>query len=179
MRELLGKLVAVAKRGELCEQELAIKRVQRLCEELHLNFDEVMSDRKIEEFVFPYRRGQRNIVAQIIERYAKLNNDDPVWINRYRKVLICKTTKENYVETVNAMAVLLPAYKQEIKNQRKTIETAFVVKHDLYYMKRDDEEEKEEAKPLTPEQEQRLWAARQMAGNMKDVDIRKAIESPK
>lgn len=127
----LGKIVALAKRGVGGEKTSAIKMVKALCKKHGLDYDEIMSEGEaVKEWRIPYRSlEEERIMAQIIYHFTGC---DQVKYAPFLKVLIFETTQARYIETLNALDVLLRAFRKEKKRMKDVIYFGFVTKHNLW-----------------------------------------------
>lgn len=179
-KERLGKIVALAKNGIGGEKTAAMKVLKSLCKKYDLVLDDVLNDIGIEEFSFEIKKGQRKLAIQVIARYAYTQKGDSVGFTRSGTRVFFKTTKEKYIETVNAFAVLSRLYRTEQKEFRETFFDGFLYKHNLFYqMTREEEIEHFKNQNLTPEEEKRLRLATSLALGMKDAKLHKALKSGK
>lgn len=138
-KEYLGKVVRLAKEGIDGEKENAIRIVKKLCAKHDLNFEDVMNDTGIEEFYIDFKRGETQLVVQIIGRYAKAHRNDEILPSNGGQRLYFKCTKERYIETINAYSVLAHKFKEEKGILVESFEHAFFKKHQLYYQPKPEE----------------------------------------
>lgn len=133
-RERLGKIVAIARRGAPGEKENAIAIVKKICAAHKLDFDTVMgSDEVLSEYVLSYKtKEQARVLAQVIARFAYDGIAGQLYGNEMRKVFIVNTTKERYIETLNAWEVLWDLYAKESKKMKEIYFHGFLEKHNLY-----------------------------------------------
>lgn len=185
-KELLGKIVALAKNGVAGEKENAIRIVKKLCSQHNLNFDDVMNDTNIEKHILEIKKGDLQLAVQIIARYAKMSLDGDVRNSYDGRSVMFETTKEKYIETVNAYSILSHKYKEEKKILIKSFEDAFFSKHDLFYKPTQEErerilkkrlaEEKKKTKAQREKEEKERRTAIAIMSNLDDVHIRKQLK---
>lgn len=185
-KELLGKIVALAKNGVAGEKENAIRIVKKLCSQHNLNFDDVMNDTNIEKCVLEIKRGDAQLGVQIIARYGHTKLGDQVKERYDGKALLFETTKEKYIEVVNAYSILSHKYREEKKILTESFESAFFSKHNLYYqptpeerkkmMEKIAEEENKKTKAQKEKEEKERRMARAVMSNLDDVHIRKQLK---
>lgn len=183
--ELLGKIVALAKRGVGGEKATAIKMVKSLCKKHGLDFDEVMQGGDaVKEYWIDHQKGEQKVLAQVICRYAHRSIDDGIQQSIGHTRLYFKTTQEKYIETLNAWEVLQKLYHKERKLMARAFFNAFLSKHDLFYQPTPEEHQKQlrrikkqqEKKTEDEEKAERMGAA--MAWHLDDADIMKRLEKP-
>lgn len=173
-KERLGKLIALAKRGEGGEKDTALRMVRALCKKLDLNFDDVMAEEESKrEFYLEFARKDFRLAQQIVVRYAFDGDGTADFApSRSHTRLYFTTTLERYIETAHALEVLTKQYRKEQKRMRDALWHAFLSKHDLYATKtvRGD-------KP--PELSDDEMRARRMGGaladSLEDAHIRKTL----
>lgn len=183
-KERLGKIVRLAKNGEGGEKENALRLVKKICEENGLDFNAVMSDDEEEkERVIPYRNEtEKSLICQIIGRYGSRSIDHQVWTTNVTKTVHFKATKEMFVETLNAVSVLLPLYKKELAKLQQAMFMGFLDKHDLYYKPRLDEMEaymnrvNKQRSEATDADKKSARLGAKLAEDMETAHIRKQIE---
>lgn len=176
--EKLGKIVELAKHGMGGEKDNAIRIVKRICKEHDLDFDDVMSQSEVQEFRLDIGTFEQRVAVQIILRYGAYKTEPKISPSVSGKHLYWKTTKERYVETLNAFAVLSSAYKKEKKRMADIIFHGFLSKHSLYY-KPTPEEAKDyyKANKELSEEEKKVRAMGDAISNgMDDVTIQKLLE---
>lgn len=180
-KDRLGALVSMARKGTGNEQQIAIRKVKALCKKHELDFDEVMGQgEQVYEYSIKYRsKGEEDVLSQTAWRYAVIKESDGIYKNKYRKVIIFRTTKSRYVETLNAWEVLKRAYSKEKKRSEEALLYGFIEKHGLYYNPTLEEARKREDHVETQEEMTARLMGSRMAGYMDDVDILKRISSPK
>ena len=185
-KEKLGKIVALAKHGIGGEKENAIRIVKRLCSQHDLNFDDVMNDTNIEKHILEIKKGDIQLAIQIIARYAKMSMGGDVMVSRDGRSILFETTKEKYIETVNAYSILSHKYREEKKILVASFESAFFSKHNLFYQPTDKEraeilekrlmEEKKKTKAQREREEKERRTAIAIMANLDDVQIRKQLK---
>ena len=180
--ERLGKIVALAKRGEGGEKTNAIRILKQLCEKHSLDFDELMSGgERVEEFEIEYKTlVEKEMLIQVVCRYAHRSMDDQIWTRRSvrRKGsgwTVFNTTKEQHIETLNAWDVLRPLYKKERKRLQKAILYAFLEKHNLYYQPASDELSKLRSQNEQDPDEDARRAGQSLEHLMEDAEITKRL----
>ena len=184
-RERLGKIVEMAKRGVGGEKTTALKMVRNLCKKYKLDFDEVMSGIKVSEYRIAIKtEEEKELLIQVIARYAHLTMDDEIHGNAYYKYLSFKTTPEKYIETAHAWDVLRPLYFKEKKRIMRAALYAFLGKHNLYYQRTPEEWKKSKRRKPKPEKEDKdEEAAREMgakiARDLTDADLTKRLGTGK
>lgn len=180
-KERLGKIVALAKNGIGGEKTAAMKVLKQLCKKYELHLDDVLNDIGLEDFHFDIKKWQAQLAVQIIARYAYTKKGEPVGFNRFRTRVFFKTTKEKYIETVNAFSILSRLYQTEQKEFKATFFDGFLYKHNLFYQMTPEEEKEhfEKQNPLTPEEREKLRLAEALAMGMKDAKLHKALKSGK
>lgn len=180
-QERLGKIVALAKDGVGGEKATAIKMVKNLCKKHGLDFEAVMNDENVSEYEIEVSNAvDRDILRYVIYKYALLNmNDGPTgW-----RTIQFKTTKERYIEVLNAYPIYRRLFKQEKKKVIASLAQAFRIKHQLFYeptpeeYKKIEKMRKEDGEP-TPEELEEQRMALAMAGQMKDANIHKSLPKP-
>lgn len=173
----LLKIIALAKHGIGGEKETAIALVKKICQREGLTFEEVMSDRdESREFdvVLKWRNKiERQIIINILYKFALSpeHKDFRMW--EYDKSVRYTTTPAKHLETVNAAAVYLKAYRKERKKIEEDLMSAFLDKHHIYPdwetgNHKDDDDEPD----IDLERAMRIAA---MTRGMDDVNIRKSI----
>lgn len=175
-RERLGKLVALAKRGEGGEKTTALRMVANLCVKLELNFEDVMREEESRaEYHIDCSAADYRLLLHIVIAYAYDGDgtgDFGMGHAGRRRRIFFTTTKAQYVETVHAWTVLSRQYRKEKKRMRDALWHAFLTKHDLYAKKT----VKDDKPPELTEEELR---ARRMGGalanGLEDADIRKTL----
>lgn len=170
-QERLGKIVKLAKGGVGGERANAIKLLKSICEKHNLDFNEVMQDSPIvREYAIPYKKEMyAKLVAQIVYKYCEVHE---VGVGKYRKIIYVKTTQEKYIETLNAVDVLVRLYEKERKKLKDVIFFGFLDKHNLYSKPDPDAEYPESTKE---EREARMAGSR-MAGFMEDAQLLKRLK---
>lgn len=183
-KERLGKLVSMAKGGYGPEKETAIAMVKRLCEKHDLVFSEVMEDQHIETFVIECRKDQFDILLYCVARYGLPSCDKYPWpLNRRHTGICFDSTKEMYIETLNAFSVLSRLFKKEKEKTNAALLLAFRSKHKLYYTPKNDEDErlfnekvnKSKKKKTAKELETERLAAN-MVDSLERADIHKQLK---
>lgn len=175
----LLKIVALAKAGVDGEKTAAIALVRRICAREGLSFEEVMSDRdENREFdvVLKWRnKTEKQIVINIIYKFALTpeHRDFRMW--NYDKSVRYTTTPAKHLETVNAAAVYLKAYRKERKKIEEDLMSAFLDKHHIYpdWDTKDPDDNEHDQPDIDVERAMRIAA---MTKGMDDVEIRRQIE---
>lgn len=173
--EKLGKIVQLAKHGQDGEKEVAIRLVQKLCKQWDLDFESVMTDIQIEEFVIECKRGEYKLLSHVLGRYYLTSMEDTWMTNPGKTRAKIKTTKERYIEILNAFEILRRLYKKEQAKMREATQYAFLMKHQLFYTP--TQEEMAKRKPEEPKLEdlQKALLARKLTGDMEDANILKTL----
>lgn len=184
-KEYLGKIVALAKGGVGGEKKNAIALVKKLCALHNLEFKDVMNDTGIEEFYLDCKKNERQLVIQIICRYAHTKLDDKIGGSYGGTRFYFNTTKEKYIETLNAYSVLSNKLKEEKKIVLASIEDAFFSKHNLFYQPTDKEwkkiererakKEKEKTDKEKAEEEKKRKMAQAVMRGLDDVSLYKQL----
>lgn len=176
----LLKIVALAKAGVGGEKDTAIALVKKICEREGLDFDEVMSDRdesrEFDAFLHWRNKTERQIIVNIIFKFALTPEHKSFRMYDFDKSARYTTTPAKHLETINAAAIYLKAYRKERKKIEEDLMSAFLDKHDIYptwNTKSDDDEEKEPEKVDI----QRAMRIAAMSEGMDDVEIHKQIDS--
>ena len=177
--ERLGKLVAMAKRGEDGERDTAIRFVKSICQKHNLDFDEVMGGgEKIKTFHLQYRNiTEAQLLRQVIFKYAYDGETKPLWTSRVRGNMLFDTTNERYIETSFAWDLLVSAYRKEKKRAEKAVFFGFLSKHDLYSEMTDEDRKKPQK--LSEEELELRHTGERLAQGMKEVKIRKVLTDGK
>jgi len=171
---LVGKIVAIAKRGFDGEKENAINILKKLCFKHHLNFDELMQDtEKVQEYDVSYKSDEMTIVAHIIMRYGTTAENQDLFINRKYKKIYFTATVERYIETMNAIDTLTKLYRKEKKRISDSMLTAFAYKHRLF---RDYEYQGE---TRTKKSDDDRGAVMAIMSTLEDVEIQKRLSGKK
>lgn len=177
--DLIGALVLKAKNGESGEKENALRTLKKLCAKYDMDFDSVMNDGDlIQEYRMMIKPGEVKVARQIIARYGLIEKHPDVYALKHGgptgKIVgfSFTTSKEKYIETINAYEVLMPQFKKEKKKMQESLFMGFVYKHNLYPQFRigDGENSDEDF-------EAHLRGMR-MARDMDDVDIQKRLSGP-
>lgn len=178
--EKLGKIVQMAKNGIGGEKENAIRIVKAMCIKYHLEYDDLMSDQeKIYEYTLYFKtKEEEKLACQIIIKFAYEGKKGSISGNSMRKVLFFNTTKELYLETMNAWAVLSRLLQQEKRKVAKGVYFGFLEKHDLYYNPTDEERKKKSKDPSKSEMEARRMGSA-LSEHMDDAEIHKTLSSGK
>jgi hypothetical protein len=128
----------------------------------------------------PYKtKEELSILVQIFARYGQTKADYGSKYNQYRKLMIVETTKEKYIELLNAISVLIPLYKKEKKIMQDAIKFAFLDKHFLYYTPSKEEEKtywKKKQDKETKEEKRAREAGHDLANHMNEAHIRKQLK---
>lgn len=169
----LLKVVALAKDGVGGEKETAIRIVKRLCNELGLDYDDVMNAQATQEYTFYYERNnERSIVSQILYKFATVPEHPGIRINKYYKKFFVRTTAAKYIEASQAVAVYIAAYRKERRRIITDLPDAFIYKHNIFG---GFDEQDDERKAPTEAQLERERRAAQLGQTMDDVTLTKAI----
>ncbi len=168
--ELLGKIVRLAKNGVGGEKANAVRLLKTLCKKYKLDFAEVMEQGEaVREYAIPYKKEMYvRLVSQIIYKYCDV---DDVMYNSYRKMVFVNTTQEKYIETLNAIDVLVKLYEKERKKLKDIIFYGFLDKHRLYS---NPKEGRKHSEPTKEELEVRR-AGSSIADSMEDAHIQKRL----
>lgn len=180
-KDLLGKIVALAKGGVGGEKQNAIRLVKKLCVKHNLKYEDVMNDSGVAEFHLDFKRGEKQLAIQVICRYARMKLDEDLWSSRDGLRMYFKTTTEKYVETVNAYEILSRKYKEEKQIVIDSLEDAFFSKHNLFYQpteaerkkmeRRERDKEKKKTEKEKAEEEKKIKVARALMGGLDDVHL--------
>lgn len=171
----LLKVVALAKDGVGGEKTNALKIVKRLCAELGLNVDDVLNATDYREYEIKYERNNElSIIAQICYKFATTPEHPGVRFNKHYKEVYVTTTPAKYIETTQAIAVYIAAYRKDRRRIISDLPTAFIHKHYLFGGHSDPDQE--DRQPTKAELEQARRAAA-LGENLDDVTLTKAIES--
>jgi hypothetical protein len=172
-KDRLGKIVALAKRGEGGEKTSAIEIVKKICAQHGLDFDVVMgADDVTSEYLIPWNtKEESRVIAQIICRYGQDGMGGQLAGNDARKVFFVEMTKEKYVETMNAIDVLVPLYRKELKKMREVYFHGFLAKHQLYATPTAEAPER----ALTAEEERTRRAGLDLTKHMEDAHLQRRL----
>lgn len=180
-REFLGKVVRLAKTGQGGERDNAERLVRKLCLKHGLSFNEVMnSEEQIEEFEIECKVKHERLLIQTICRFALMTAKDDIKGSpqfRGKLRIYFRTTKERYIETWHAFAILSRDYDREIKKMMSLAEDAFIVANDLYYQFKDGE--RRENKKHTKKEIEEAQRAARLASEMEPSRLFRAIEHRK
>lgn len=174
-QEQVGKIVAMAKNGIGGEKDAAVRILKKLCIKHKLDFDEMMSENEAQaDCWFPYKRGYTGVIRQILWRYAAADSDAKIYRQGQPPTSYkMRTTKQRYVETLNALDVLLPLYRKERKKAQKAFFYGFLEKHWLFSEIKTDADKKQ--RRVSKEERMARQAGSVLAGNMEDAEIRKRL----
>ena len=143
----LLKVVALAKDGVGGEKTNAIKIVKRLCAELDLNYDDVMNATEFRAYERPYERNnEHDIIVQILYKFATTPEHPGVRGNKRYKEFYITTTPAKYIETMQALAIYIAAYRKDRRRIITDLPMAFIQKHEIFGGHNDPESE---SKPPT------------------------------
>lgn len=177
-KDRLGKIVALAKHGVAGEKENAIRMVKSICIRYGLDFDAVMENVEIGEYTFEYSNTiEKALLPQILQKFCKPYPDqvmDILFSQQVKKMWI-KTTKEKYVEGLNAWDVLRKLYKVEQEKVLKTLLFAFLDKHDLYHNPTEEEKKRLQDYKEDPEEMELRIRGRRMASSLEDAKLFKRL----
>jgi len=171
----LLKVVALAKDGIGGEKTTALKIVKRICAEKNLDFDDVMNGTEIVEYVLdvPYRSAaEQTVLRQIVVHFALTQDNQELFDSPKHKMFMYKTTPAKHIETLNAAAVYLRAFRAERKKFLNDLTDAYIHKHSLYPQFEVDAKKKTPKEPLDLDKIRRQLS---LASNMDDVNVRKQI----
>lgn len=175
--ELLLKITGLARQGVGGEQEAAVNMVRRRCEQLGLDFDDVMQatdERQYTLAVHLRSRDEFRVTQQTIFKFA-ITEKHPTLRGSYQgRFFIYTTTPSKHIETAHAVAVYLAAYRKEKRKFLDDLTMAFIRKHTLWADLPDDGEDKPRPEPTS---ESYRRAERQMAIGMAmdNVHLRKEL----
>jgi hypothetical protein len=176
--EKLDKIVALAKRGEGGEKEVALRMVKEICSREGLDFDDVMSDSpKTQEFYLSFSTAyEEDLLVQVICKFALLAYDSRVYSKRLStgkrlKMLYFETTTEKYVDTMNAWRIL----RRKLKEELDKLPLAMTYKHGLFYQP--TEEEREKMKKGNGDIDEKTLKAMRMAAGLDDVDLQRRLKA--
>lgn len=170
----LLKIVALAKDGIGGEKTAAIRLVKRICEREGISYFDVMNaSDETEHILYCHWRNKQeeDILAQVCLHFAVTEKNPSLGYNAVRKVFIYTTTMAKHIETMNAAAVYLAAFRKERKKILNSLVGAFVYKHNLY---RSVGTPNATGPQKAPDMQDIMRQAR-LASDMDDVTIRKAI----
>ncbi|MFA5172562.1 MAG: hypothetical protein WC426_13455 [Sulfuriferula sp.] len=171
----LLKIVALAKGGVGGEKDTAIRIVKKLCADLGLEYDDVMNATEFRKYEIPYERNnEHDIIVQILYKFATTPEHPGVRGNKRYKEFYITTTPSKYIETMQAIAVYIAAYRKERRRIITDMPLAFIHKHEIFGGHNDPDDERKQ--PTRAELEAARRASR-LAENMDDVTLTKAIES--
>lgn len=169
-KDRLGKIVALAKYGTDGEKENALRIVKRICQQHNLDFDSVMgNDMVISKYEITWTHAyEKRVLGQIIGRFTlDTMPKKELWENHHYKTFHFETTKEKYIETVNAWDVLRKLYKKEREKAMEILFHGFLAKHRLYAQPGKDMPER----PLSREEIKARVAGHEFAKNLDDADL--------
>lgn len=182
-KERLGKIVQLAKLGKGGEKENAIRIIKSLCQKHGLDFDAVMNDDNVEEYFIEYKGDEEHdLLIQVICRYGHMNLDSKIFGNRAKTRLFFKTTKEKYIETLNAWDVLRKLFKKEKRNMFLALKHGFLVAHNLYYQPTPEEwkkiqrRKKKKQEEETEEEKRARAVGNKIAEDLEKANIQKLLE---
>lgn len=170
-KDRLGKLIALAKLGEGGERDVAISMVQKLCKKHGLDFDDVMRDVKLEEFRINCKKNEYKLLLHIVVKYAFDGQMLDVYHNGTRTACIFKTTKEKYIETEHAWAILSRLYKKEHERIEEAVWHGFLTRHSLYGRATKKEDEPD----LSPEEIRTRRMGHVLAESMETANIHRTL----
>ena len=175
--EKLGKIIQLARYGTGGEKANAIRIVKAMCIKYALVYDDLMSDQeKISEYSLHYRTAEEEKLAmQIIIKFAYEGKKGDMSGSSYRKMLFFNTTKERYLETMNAWAVLNRLLKSEKRKISNSVYYGFLEKHDLYYYPTAEETKKQKKDKMSKEEEEARRVGSSLAEHMEDAEIHKTL----
>lgn len=179
-KDLLGKLVNMARRGEGGERETARRMVRNICEAHELDFDEVMNGGpERHEYSIRYKsKAELRALVQVVCRYAHMTKDDEIKYNQRLKRIYFETTVEKYFETLHAWDVLRPVFAKEMSRIQEAGFYGFLDKHGLYYKPTAEERAemlKEQPLPSKEDLELRRMGS-ELSQHMSDAPIQKRLK---
>lgn len=173
----LTKIIALAREGIGGEKTAAIKAVRRICEREGLDFDDVMNASDERDYVLEIgwkTNAERDILGQVCFRFAITEQHPNVKINHKARVFLYTTTPSKHIETVNAAAIYLRAFRKERKRMEQELIEAYVIKHRLFAAVSDDSNKSDKPpRERDPMRDLRLEA---MMMGMDNVQVQKTIE---
>lgn len=182
----LLKIIALAKGGVGGERTAAVNMVRAICEREGLDFDVVMSDKgemptEFEPDIKIRTKDELRVIIQVASKFAttpEYPNIRAGYYIGYREVWVkYTTTAAQHIDTLNAIAVYLKAYRREKKNFLRSLQTAFVAHHGLYPQFEQDEAEEQEPRQKTLEEKQDDWRAANMRMAMTEsVNLRRELK---
>lgn len=177
-----GKIVNLAKRGEGGERENAIGIVRRICAERNLDFDAVMADAPVKRH-FYIESGKKlfQLCLQVVLRYGM---DDVEDVNRMtsdeqKTGIRFNTTEALFLEAQYAFDIMARSYEVEKKRTVEAFHLAFLQKHNLFYFGPGWQEfNKDIDTEMTDEKRREYARAHQIARDLEDVSLKKALPMP-
>jgi hypothetical protein len=181
----LLKIVALAKAGVGGEKDTALAIVKQICERDGIDFDAVMSDTDMprEYIIDEYKvrsRDELQIAIQIVARFATTKEHPDVRGSYYsydKTIRLRYTaTAARHIDTLNALAVYLKAYRAEKRKFLRSLNSAFYSHHNLFSQFSEDTEDDKPLKEKTKQELEDEWRSVQMMQAMtEEVQIRKQL----
>jgi hypothetical protein len=176
----LTKIIALARHGIGGEKDNALKLVAQICEREGLDFDDVMSATDYREYMLEIKiknQLEMDIIAQVCFKFALTEQHQDLKVNKKARVFFYTTTPSKHIETLNAAAIYLNAFRKERKKFESEFTEAFVHKHRIYGEKWGDDAQ--ESDPMTYEKLKKVERMMTLAGGMDNVTVQKTIEGGK
>ncbi len=152
----------------------AEKALRKLCTKYKLEYDDVVNGgEKKEDRFYKITSFSKPIVVQIILRYG---NCKDIYNSRSKKYLIAEVSLSDHIEVENAISILIPLYRKELKKARELVIEAFCYKHDLYWKGPKPEQIGEESLTDKLEQLKRATQVMSVAEGMEDAVITKRLK---
>lgn len=170
--ELLKKLKALAEKGVGGEKENAADKLQKLMDKHNITWDMLNDDVKKRK-EFKIHKDDETFFFQVVSsvvgntKYQSYRGEERKAKRRY----IFDLTDVEFIEISTKFEFYLKKYKEDLK----IFYSAFIQKNELY--RKQTDEEKEERKPLTPEEKEELWRMMQMMSGMKRHQLQKQLEN--
>lgn len=172
---IIAALVGKIKEGNGGEASNARITLKKLCVKYDLDFDEVLTGKKIETRWYKITAMTEGVVAQVIMRYGSTRE---IFTTRGGKLLATDLDEAAHLEVTHALDILVPLYKKEMRKVKEAVLHAFVAKHDLYfkgeYVQQIGEEKKKTPQQIKEERE-RSRRAIALAQGMEDATIYKRL----
>ncbi len=172
-QDRLGKILKLAKDGLPGERDNALAIVRKLCREHNLDFDALMADKPKKDLrVIRCGKERFDMCAQTIRRYGCDTHEEAenLHSDKKRTLVSFEATEARYIEVLYAYDILKKAYDKEREKIEFTFNTAFFVKHRLFYY--GDDRPKEE---IAEHQKLDAELAASMVRRMDEAPVLKAL----
>ncbi len=147
--------------------------LRKLCVKYKLEYDDVVNGgEKKEDRYYRVTAFSKPIVVQIILRYG---NSCEIYRSKSKKYLIAEVSLTDHIEVENAISILVPLYRKELKKARELVLEAFCYKHDLYWKGPQPERIGEQSLTDKLEQMKRAVQIQNVAEGMEDAVISKRL----